>query len=320
MPPPSSGGTFVLQALGILEGFDLPRLGRKSPEALHLLAEAMKLAFLDRNHFLGDPDFSDVPLAGLLSPSYLSSRRALIDPRRASGPRTHGDPTPFTSRRAGARPLPPAGPSAQASAPPPGETHDTTSFAIADRFGNLLALTQTIGSNLASGVVVPGTGMVLNHIMSDFCPQVGSSTALGWGVYTSRANTIAPGKTPASSQAPTLVFKAGKPFLAIGAAGGSRIPTAVLQSIVNVLDWGMDVQEAISTPRIHDQGSGLEVERFWLEELRGPLEAMGHTVVRPEGGYLDAIRCYAQGAAFVPGGCQAGADPRADGLALGTTE
>ena len=288
MPPPSAGGTLVLQALGILEGFDLTAHHRQAPETAHLLAETLKLAFADRDYYLGDPDFVDPPLAGLLSERYLAARRSLIQPDRALAAVGHGQP----------------------------ESAQTTSFSIADRHGNLLALTQTIGMNLASGVVPPGTGIVLNHTMSDFSPGPGLPTPFGWGAYSSRANAIAPGKAPASSQAPTLVFRAGRPWFAVGAAGGSRIPTAVLQVIINAVDYDDDLQQAITAPRLHEQGEDLEIERGWFEQVAEPLRRLGHRVSSPED-YHAALPCWAQAAGRTADGYQAGADPRADGLALG---
>lgn len=294
MPPPSSGGIFLLHCLNVLEGYELGGMTRYSPAVLHLLSEAMKCAFADRAHYVGDPRFVDVPVRALTSKEYAGERRRLIKSDVALRAPTHGEINTFGE-----------------------EGGQTTHLCVADECGNVVGITQSIGSNLASGVMPPGTGIVLNHLMSDFSPAVGVTTTLGWGAYTSRANAIAPGKSPASSQTPVLVFRGEEFVLAAGAAGGSRIPTTVLQSVLNVVDFGMDIQEAISAPRVHDQGGGLEIEQGIPEAARPPLAHMGHEITLSSG-YRESMPSWAQGVARRGRNLfDAGADPRADGSATG---
>ncbi|MHB9091750.1 MAG: gamma-glutamyltransferase, partial [Chloroflexota bacterium] len=251
--PPSSGGIFLVQCLNVLSGLGLPVRARYDVATLHLLAETMKLAYADRAHFVGDPRFVDMPVTGMTSLPYADALRARIDPVAAGRGVGHGDPWTFDQ---------------------PGR--HTTHLCAADRDGNVVAITQTVGSAMGSGVVVPGTGVLLNHLMGDFSPMVGAQTVHGWGTFTSAANAIAPGKTPTSSNVPVIVLHGGRPVLATGAAGGSRIPSTVLQVVLNVLDYGMDVQTALAAARIHDQGEGLEVEKEIPEAVAEDLAARGH--------------------------------------------
>ena len=292
--PPSSGGIFLMQCLNVLAGFGMPGRDRYDASTLHLLAETMKLAYADRAHFVGDPRFVELPVTGMLSQAYADVLRAQIDLVAAGTGVKHGDPWTFDQ---------------------PGR--HTTHLCAADRDGNVVAITQTIGSAMGSGVVVPGTGILLNHLMGDFSPLVGAQTTHGWGTFTSAANAIAPGKTPTSSNVPVVVLHGGRPVLATGAAGGSRIPSTVLQVVLNVLDYGLDVQTALAAARIHDQGEGLEVEKEVPPAAVEGLSALGHRVV-PAGGYRDAMPSWCQAVAFdqARGILWAGADPRADGLAL----
>lgn len=284
MPPPSAGGLFVAEALNVLEHFDLAGMGRTSAATLHVLAEVMKLCFADRNQFAGDPEFTHVPVAGLLSPGYARARAAGLALDRAS------------SYRPGS----------------PSELGGTTHFCIGDATGTIVAQTQTIGWNLGSGVVVPGTGVVLNHTMSDFSPRQGHPTILGSGAFSSPANSIQPGKTPASSQAPTLLLRNGRPYLALGAAGGSRIPTTVLQVLLNVATFGLDAQAAVDAPRLHDQGEGVELEDPLYRRRGAALRALGHRVLRPRG--YKGMNSWCQALLVDDAGHYHGAaDPRDDG-------
>ncbi len=291
MPPPSSGGLLVAQALNILEDFELQAMGRFSTGTLHVLSETMKLCFTDRNRFVGDPAFVDVPIAGLLSKEYARVRAAEIHIDRAGSYR-YGQPGGLLGSH-------------------------TTHFCVADRWGTIVSQTQTIGMNLASGVVIPSTGVILNHTMSDFSPGQGKPTGFGWGAYTSAANSIEPGKTPASSQAPTIVLRDGRPCLAAGAAGGSRIPTTVLQVILNALNFGMEPQAAVDAPRIHDQGEGLELEEPLFRRQRSALTGLGHRVTRSQG-YHERMLSWCQALTVREDGSYAGgADPRGDGAVAG---
>jgi gamma-glutamyltranspeptidase/glutathione hydrolase len=248
--PTSSGGTHIVQVLNILEGFAL----EGKAQSLHLIAEALKIAFADRFKYMGDPDFVDVPVAWLTDKGYAAQRRAEINPRRAS------------SHEAGARPR---------------ESADTTHLTVMDKDGNVVAMTQTLHAVFGSKVTVPGTGMLLNNTMWLFDPRPG------------RANSIAPGKRMLSSMSPTIVLKDGKPLMALGTPGGTRIFAAVLQAIVNVIDHGMTLQEAVEAPRIWTDGGDLEVEEGVPASVRSELEGMGHhlkVVPRVAGGMNGVLR------------------------------
>ncbi len=248
VPPPFSGG-HVIQILNILEGYDVAKLGRGSSEPIHLAAEAMKRAYADHAEFMGDPDFVAVPVAWLVSKSYAGELRKGISPAQATPEVKSGKP---------------------------GLPGGTSHFSIADRWGNVVAVTQTIDTHFGSGLVAQGTGIVLNNEMDDFTTAPGVPNA--FGLLGGAANAIAPGKRPVSSMAPTIVFKDGRPRLAVGCAGGSRIITGVAAALVNVLDFGMTVQEAVDFPRHHSQGSALWVERDVPEDVRTALIARGHLV------------------------------------------
>ncbi|HEV8437541.1 MAG TPA: gamma-glutamyltransferase [Methylomirabilota bacterium] len=284
MPPPSSGGTHVIQILNILEGYDVAKLGRGSSALIHLAAEAMKRAFADRAEFMGDPDFVVVPVAGLLSKSYAADRRRDIDPDRATVDVKSGTP-----RGAGG----------------------TSHFSVVDRRGNVVAVTQTINTHFGSGLVAPGTGIVLNNEMDDFAAAAGVPNA--FGLLGGAANAIAPGKRPLSSMSPTIVIRDGKPRLAVGCAGGPRIITSVVAAVVNVIDFGMTVQEAVDFPRYHSQGRGVWVEREVPESVREGLIARGHTVEeRPHWS-----RCQAISIDPATGHLFGAADSRQEGSAAG---
>jgi gamma-glutamyltranspeptidase/glutathione hydrolase len=254
MPPPTSGGVHLIQMLNILEGFDLKSLGHNSAAAMHILAETMKLAFADRAYFLGDPDQTAVPVAGLLSKGYADSLRRGIDGRQVSKVTGHGNPLDF---------MPSGG---------------TTHVSVVDGEGNIVALTQTINLGFGSAVVVPGTGVLLNDEMDDFSTQPGTPNA--FGLVGGEANAVAPGRRPLSSMTPTIVLREGKPFLILGSPGGPRIITAVLQVILNVIDFGLDIQEAIEAPRIHHQWlpDVLRVEEGIPEARIAGLRKLGHEV------------------------------------------
>jgi gamma-glutamyltranspeptidase/glutathione hydrolase len=230
MPPPSSGGLHVIQILKMLEGDDLVRSGFQQPVSLHLIASAMQQAFADRARYLGDPDFVPVPVEGLLAGPYLSKLR------RDFGER--------------------ARPAESVSAGIPGsnsEEHlETTHFSMMDSEGNAVVSTQTINDYFGSKVTAEGTGIVLNNEMDDFSAKVGSSNLFG-ATSSSEANQVEPFKTPLSSMSPTLVLKEGKPVLAVGAPGGTRIITAVAQTILNHLVYGLDLYQSVAAPRIHQQ-------------------------------------------------------------------
>jgi gamma-glutamyltranspeptidase/glutathione hydrolase len=254
-PPSSSGGITLLQMLGMLEGSGYEKTGFGSAASLHYLAEVMRRAYADRNTYIGDPDFVKVPLAGLLDPAYLAKRRASIDPDHA---------TP--SDQVG--PGHPAG----------GESLETTHFSVVDSEGNAVAVTYTLNGGFGNGITVPGLGFLLNNEMDDFTTKTGEANL--FGLVQGEANAIAPGKRPVSSMAPTILLRDGKLFMTVGAPGGSRIPTAILQVILNVVDFGMNVQDAVDAPRIHHQWlpDRISAERGISPDTIALLKARGHEV------------------------------------------
>lgn len=257
MAEPSSGGVAVAEALNILEGYDLKALAR--PQVEHLYIEASRLAFADRNAYLGDPEYVEAPIAGLLSKQYAAQRRALIDGRKAGASAGAGDPYLFqTDPSVPLRP-PVSRPSRQESA-------HTTHLTVADKDGNIVSYTFTIESWGGSGIVVPGYGFLLNNEMTDF------------DFSAPHPNVPEAGKRPRSSMAPTIVLKNGKPAFTIGSPGGATIITTVLQTIVNHLDLGMPMNEAIDAPRISERnGAASAVEPGFAHSAQSrALAALGH--------------------------------------------
>ncbi|AZO16771.1 gamma-glutamyltransferase [Mesorhizobium sp. M2A.F.Ca.ET.043.05.1.1] len=225
-PPPSSGGVIICEILNVLEGYPLSYLGSASAETVHVMVEAMRHAYVDRNSALGDPDFVDHPVSKLLDKNYGRDIRDKIDPFRAGV----------------SKDLMPKG---------LGESKETTHYSIIDKDGNAVAVTYTLNGSFGAGVVAEGTGILLNNEMDDFTQKPGVPNL--YGLVQGEANAIQPKKTPLSSMSPTIVTKDGKPFMVIGSPGGSRIITITLEAIVNVIDHGMDIQQAIDAPRIHHQ-------------------------------------------------------------------
>ncbi len=258
MPPPSSGGVHLVEMLNILEGFSSKELAANSEIAPHLLVESMKRAYADRAHYLGDPDFVQVPVKKLISKDYAARWRATINRDRA---------TPSKEIRAG-------NPSGR-------EGDNTTHFSVVDRHGNAVANTYTFNLNYGVGLVAAGTGVLLNNELDDFAAKPGVPNF--FGLVGSDANAPGPRKRPLSSMTPTIVLKNGKPFLVTGSPGGSRIITATLQIIINVIDRGMNVAEAVAMPRIHHQWLPDEVraERGVPAETEQALVKRGHVVARP---------------------------------------
>jgi gamma-glutamyltranspeptidase/glutathione hydrolase len=268
-PPPSSGGVALIEALNILEGFDLAARGAGSSASFHLIVEALKLAFADRAAFLGDPDFVDIPVPLLIGKSYAAELRARIDPpwyRRA----------PWNWLR-GERAIHVEGPGL------PPEDFGTTHLSVTDAQGNAVAITETINTPYGSGITVPGTGILLNNEMDDFAKAPDTPNVYGL-VDTRGSNAIAPGKRPLSSMTPTVLEKDGKLFLVTGSPGGPRIISTVLLTILNVVDYGMDVQEAVAAPRVHHQWipDVVYVEPEVPEDVVAGLRHRGHTVERSE--------------------------------------
>lgn len=228
MPPPSSGGTHLIQILNLLEKEPLADLGFQSPASLHLLASAMQRAYVDRARYMGDPDWVKVPVKTLTSKAYAERIRATIDPARAVSADAIGS---------GMEVLP--------------EHSETTHFSIMDREGNVVVSTQTINGWFGSKLIPAGTGILLNNEMDDFSAKPGASNL--FGAIGSKANSVQPGKTPLSSMSPTIVLEGGKPRLALGAPGGTRIITCVAQTILNALVYGLPLYESVNALRIHEQ-------------------------------------------------------------------
>jgi gamma-glutamyltranspeptidase / glutathione hydrolase len=254
MPPPSSGGVHLVEMLNILEGYPSRLVGSRSPAALHLQLEAMKLAYADRAQFLGDSDSVDVPLEHLISKSHATELRKKINARRATPSR---EINPDIAMPSGG---------------------NTTHFSVVDNVGNVVANTYSLNLNFGLGLVAEGTGILLNNELDDFAAKAGAPNA--FGLIGGAANAPGPAKRPLSSMSPTIVFKDTKPVLVTGAPGGSRIITTVLQVIVNTIDGHMTIGDAITAPRVHHQWSPDEVvvePHFPADKMRA-LAALGHNV------------------------------------------
>jgi gamma-glutamyltranspeptidase/glutathione hydrolase len=259
MPLPSSGGIVLLESLNILEGFSLADMKQGSPPSLHLLIEAMKRAYADRARHLGDPAFVNAPLETLLAKDYAAKQRTSIDPEHA---------TPSLSI---------------VTARSPHEGSNTTHFSVVDQFGNAVANTYTLNFSYGVGLVAEGTGVLLNNELDDFTAAPGASNAFGLVGF--EANLPGPGKRPLSSMSPTIVLKDGKVVLVTGSPGGSRIISTVLQVIVNLLDYKMDVAAAVAAPRLHHQWlpDDVSIEPGFPEDVLTALREKGHHVVEAAG-------------------------------------
>ncbi len=253
-PPPSSGGVIICEILNVLEGYPLSYLGYGSAETVHAMVEAMRHAYVDRNSALGDPDFVENPVGKLTDKAYAKEIREKIDPFKAGI----------------SKDLMPKG---------MGESTETTHYSIIDNDGNAVAVTYTLNGSFGAGVVAEGTGILLNNEMDDFTSKPGSPNL--YGLVQGEANAIEPKKTPLSSMSPTIISKDGKPFMVIGSPGGARIITITLEAIINVIDHGMSIQEAIDAPRIHHQWlpDKVYMEPFALSsDTLKLLTDMGHDV------------------------------------------
>ncbi len=299
-PPPSSGGVVICEVLNVLEAYPLKELGFRSAQSVHYQIEAMRHAYVDRNSYLGDPDFVKNPIARLLDKNYAAKIRAVINPSKAG---VSKDIKPGVE---------------------PHEGSNTTHYSIVDKAGNAVSVTYTLNDWFGAKVTVPGTGVLLNNEMDDFTVKIGVPNL--YGLVQGEANAIAPGKRPLSSMSPTIVSNAeGKPVMVVGTPGGSRIITAVLHTIINVIDYGMNVQEAVDAPRFHQQWlpDVTNVENFALSpDTTKMLTDMGHKLGAPQpANHLAAILVGAPTLGGKPVGANRfyGAnDPRRNtGLALG---
>ena len=298
-PPPSSGGVIICEILNVLEGYPLKEMGFRSAQSVHYQIEAMRHAYVDRNSYLGDPDFVKNPIDRLLSKDYAAKLRAAIDPNKAG---VSKDIKPGVA---------------------PHEGSNTTHYSIIDKQGNAVSVTYTLNDWFGAKVTAAKTGVILNDEMDDFTAKIGVPNL--YGLVQGEANAIAPGKRPLSSMSPTIVTKDGKPVMVVGTPGGSRIITTVLHAIINVIDYGMTVQEAVDAPRFHQQW---QPDMTFLEpyaigpDTRKILEGMGQKlVVSPPINHLAAILVGAPTLGGKPIGNKrfyGAIDPRySTGLALG---
>ena len=281
-PPASSGGTHVVELLNIMENFNLKKLPYGSADYWHAWSEAMKLMYADRGAYLGDADFVKVPIKGLTSKKYAKTRFAKISMDKSIKKADPGEPWPFD------------------------ESGNTSHISIVDGQGNMVALTQTINYFFGSGVVVDGCGFMLNDEMADFTAKPGTK------------NSVEPGKRPLSSMSPTLLLKDGKPYATLGSPGGKRIITTVAQIISNLIDQGMDVQQAINAPKTNNyRGGPFKIESRVSAEAQAGLKKKGHTLklYKPFDLYFGGAQAVVRDPKT--GELHGGADPRRDGVAMG---
>ena len=271
-PPPSAGGIGLLQMMGILEGTHYDSDGPDSAKAVHYEAEAMRRFYADRSEYLGDPSFYNVPVAALLDPAYIAKRRASIDPNQE---------TPSDA-------VEPGLPRSENASLHWHESNQTTHYDIVDAQGNAVAVTYTLNGGFGNGIVVPGLGFLLNNEMDDFVAKPGSPNM--FGMVGGEANSIAPGKRPVSSMTPTIITRGGKVFMVVGAPGGGRITTGVMEVILDVLDFHMNPQDAVDLPRFHEQWRPdyLYLQRGFNPVAERELVAM-HYQVRPTDGVARVV-------------------------------
>jgi gamma-glutamyltranspeptidase/glutathione hydrolase len=288
--PPSSGGLTLLQLLGMAEKYDLKAMGLHSAESVHLIIEAERRAFADRAEFLGDPDFVDVPVKQLLNKKYLAARMKDFDPEKASQSSAvgHGSPEGYVSE-------------------------ETTHYSVVDGMGNAVAVTTTLNGTFGTGIVVDGAGFLLNNQMDDFSSKPGSPNM--YGLVGGEANAISAGKRMLSSMTPAIIEKDGKLLMVLGSPGGSTIPTSVFQVVVNVIDYGLNIQDAVDAGRFHHQWlpDNITYEQICLDSITlRKLEKMGH-IFKPRSaiGRVNAILKAEDGT------LKAGADPRGNNVAVG---
>jgi len=267
MPPPSSGGVHIIQMLNMLSRYDLAADGHNSARYLHKLAEAMRRAFADRSKYLGDPDFADVPTEALIDPVYNAAQAASIDIETAS---KSADIAPAAAM--------------------PYESPQTTHYSVIDKDGNAVSVTYTLNFSYGSGYTVDGAGFLLNNEMDDFSAKPGAPN--GYGLIGGEANKIEAGKRPLSSMSPVIVLKDGKAVLVTGSPGGSTIITSVLQMVLNVIEWDMNLMQATAMPRIHHQWlpDVVAVEPGLSRDTLAELERRGLNLVKNEtGGYARTV-------------------------------
>lgn len=267
-PPPSSGGAALVEILNILEGYDLKRFGNRSAESIHVTSEAFRRAFFDRAEFMGDPDFARIPVAPLIDKKYGAAWRESIDPDHASISKDLKRPAIFSQLEQYASAHPRLATSI--------ESTDTTHYSVVDPDGNAVAVTTTLNDSFGSRVTAEGLGFLLNDEMDDFASKQGVANV--YGLIQGPANSIGPGKRPLSAMTPTIVLKGGKLFLVLGSPGGPTIITTVANILMGVVDYGLDIQEAVNAPRFHHQWLP---DQVLAEDRISPdtihlLEAKGH--------------------------------------------
>jgi gamma-glutamyltranspeptidase/glutathione hydrolase len=269
-PPPSSGGTALIEILNILEGYDLAKYRGRTTTAVHLTLEAFRRAFFDRAEFMGDPDFSNIPVAQLIDKRYGTAWRESINPAHGSVSKDLMRPAIFSQlEQYAAAHLPP-----RAGAEP----NHTTHYSVVDPDGNAVATTTTLNDTLGSRVTAEGLGFLMNDEMDDFAAKPGGPNM--YGLIQGPANAIGPGKRPLSAMTPTIVLKDGKLFLVLGSPGGPRIITTVADILMGVIDYGMNIQEAVDAQRFHQQWlpDVASVERGFSPDMVKELEGMGHRI------------------------------------------
>lgn len=292
MPPPSSGGTHIIEILNILEGYDLKDMGAQSAQAIHLTSSAMQIAFADRAAYMGDSDFATVPVDKLIDKKYAKSLRSKIKMDKALTSKDF--PIPFHKL--------------------PYESDDTTHFTIMDGQGNIVTSTQTINGWFGSAMVTPGTGVVMNNEMDDFASHVGGVNL--FGAIGGKNNLVEPRKRPLSSMSPTIVFdKKGKPILALGTPSGTRILTCVMQTVLNFIEHDMPLWEAVSATRYHHQWHPEEIRvgtPHFTKEVEEKLKRMGHKIKHKD------LGCKIQAISKNDDGLLQGvSDPREEGMSFG---
>ncbi len=269
-PPPSSGGAVLIESLNILEGFDLAKMGERSAESMHFILEAFRRAFFDRAEFLGDPDFAKIPVAQLIDKKYAAAWRETIDPIHATPSKDLKRPAVFSQLEQYAAANPPA-------MAPRDSTH-TTHYSVVDAEGNAVAVTTTLNGWFGSRVTADGLGFLLNDEMDDFSAKAGAPN--GDNLIQGTANAIGPGKRPLSSMTPTIVVHDGKTVMVLGSPGSSKIITTVANVLMGVVDYGMNIQEAVNAPRFHNQWMPdvVNVEQWFSPDTTNALQRMGYTL------------------------------------------
>jgi gamma-glutamyltranspeptidase/glutathione hydrolase len=269
-PPPSSGGTVLIESLNILEGYDLARMGDRSAQSIHYVVEAFRRAFFDRAEFMGDPDFAKIPVAQLIDKKYAAAWQETIEPEHATPSKELKRPAVFSELEQYAATHPPA--------TAPHESNHTTHYSVMDAEGNAVAVTTTINDWFGSRVTADGLGFLLNDEMDDFSSKPGAPNSDG--LIQGPANAIGPDKRPLSSMTPTIVVRDGKAVMVLGSPGSSKIITTVANVLMGVVDYGMNIQEAVNAPRFHNQWMPdvLNVEKWFSPDTVNLLRKMGYNV------------------------------------------